>query len=120
MKQQLKKKKVFLQKKEVTAVAEDKNASISKQDNIELSTTVDNIYKVTVTAEDGKTIKIYTIKVNRPKSSDTTLSKVNLTNAVLSPSLSKDKREYTLTIPYGSTEFNIECSANCSYYNSNR
>ena len=27
---------------------------------------------------------------------------------MLSPSLSKDKREYTLTIPYGSTEFNIE------------
>ena len=100
--------KSILTKEEVTAVAEDKNASISKQDNIELSTTVDNIYKVTVTAEDGKTIKIYTIKVNRPKSSDTTLSKVNLTNAVLSPSLSKDKREYTLTIPYGSTEFNIE------------
>ena len=100
--------KSILTKEEVTAVAEDKNASISKQDNIELSTTVDNIYKVTVTAEDGKTIKIYTIKVNRPKSSDTTLSKVNLTNAVLSPSLSKDKREYTITIPYGSTEFNIE------------
>ena len=100
--------KSILTKEEVTAVAEDKNASISKQDNIELSTTVDNIYKVTVTAEDGKTIKIYTIKVNRPKSSDTTLSKVNLTNAVLSPSLSKDKREYTLTIPYGSTEFTIE------------
>ena len=100
--------KSILTKEEVTAVAEDKNASISKQDNIELSTTVDNIYKVTVTAEDGKNIKIYTIKVNRPKSSDTTLSKVNLTNAVLSPSLSKDKREYTLTIPYGSTEFNIE------------
>ena len=100
--------KSILTKEEVTAVAEDKNASISKQDNIELSTTVDNIYKVTVTAEDGKTIKIYTIKVNRPKSSDTTLSKVNLTNAVISPSLSKDKREYTLTIPYGSTEFTIE------------
>ena len=100
--------KSILTKEEVTAVAEDKNASISKQDNIELSTTVDNIYKVTVTAEDGKTIKIYTIKVNRPKSSDTTLSKVDLTNAVLSPSLSKDKREYTLTIPYGSTEFTIE------------
>ena len=100
--------KSILTKEEVTAVAEDKNASISKQDNIELSTTADNIYKVTVTAEDGKTIKIYTIKVNRPKSSDTTLSKVNLTNAVLSPSLSKDKREYTLTIPYGSTEFTIE------------
>ena len=39
--------KSILTKEEVTAVAEDKNASISKQDNIELSTTVDNIYKVT-------------------------------------------------------------------------
>lgn len=106
--------KNMLSKEEITAVLSDLNASISMPDNIELSTTVDNFYEITVTAEDGKTTKIYKIKVNRPKSSDTTLSDVKLTNAVLSPLLTKENREYTITIPYGNTEFTIEGIPNVS------
>ncbi|MCI5967208.1 MAG: cadherin-like beta sandwich domain-containing protein [Tenericutes bacterium] len=97
---------------EVTAIPEDSNATIVKQEAITLSTTSDNLYTVTVTAEDGKTVKTYTIKVIRPKSSDASLKEVKLTGATLSPSFVSNKYEYTITVPYGSTDFSIEGVAN--------
>ncbi len=97
---------------EVTAIPEDSNATIVKQEAITLSTTSDNLYTVTVTAEDGKTVKTYTIKVIRPKSSDASLKEVKLTGATLSPSFASNKYEYTITVPYGSTDFSIEGVAN--------
>lgn len=93
---------------EVTAILEDSNATIAKQEEITLSTTQDNYYTVTVTAEDGKTTKTYTIKVIRPKSSDASLKEVKLTGATLSPSFVSNKYEYTITVPYGSNDFSIE------------
>lgn len=93
---------------EVTAIPEDSNATIVKQEEITLSTTSDNLYTVTVTAEDGQTVKTYTIKVIRPKSSDASLKEVKLTGATLSPSFASNKYEYTITVPYGSTDFSIE------------
>ena len=97
---------------EVTAIPEDSNATIVKQEAITLSTTSGNLYTVTVTAEDGKTVKTYTIKVIRPKSSDASLKEVKLTGATLSPSFASNKYEYTITVPYGSTDFSIEGVAN--------
>ena len=97
---------------EVTAIPEDSNATIVKQEAITLSTTSDNLYTVTVTAEDGKTVKTYTIKVIRPKSNDASLKEVKLTGATLSPSFVSNKYEYTITVPYGSTDFSIEGVAN--------
>lgn len=93
---------------EVTAIPEDSNATIVKQEEITLSTTSDNLYTVTVIAEDGQTVKTYTIKVIRPKSNDASLKEVKLTGATLSPSFASNKYEYTITVPYGSTDFSIE------------
>ena len=93
---------------EVTAILEDSNATVAKQEEITLSTTQDNYYTVTVTAEDGQTTKTYTIKVIRPKSSDASLKEVKLTGATLSPSFVSNKYEYTITVPYGSNDFSIE------------
>lgn len=104
--------KETLSPNEVTAILEDSNATIVKQEAITLSTTSDNLYTVTVTAEDGKTVKTYTIKVIRPKSSDASLKEVKLTGATLSPSFVSNKYEYTITVPYGSTDFSIEGVAN--------
>lgn len=104
--------KETLSPNEVTAIPEDSNATIVKQEAITLSTTSDNLYTVTVTAEDGKTVKTYTIKVIRPKSSDASLKEVKLTGATLSPSFASNKYEYTITVPYGSTDFSIEGVAN--------
>lgn len=104
--------KETLSPNEVTAILEDSNATIVKQEEITLSTTSDNLYTVTVTAEDGQTVKTYTIKVIRPKSSDASLKEVKLTGATLSPSFASNKYEYTITVPYGSTDFSIEGVAN--------
>ena len=106
--------KETLSPNEVTAIPEDSNAIIVKQEAITLSTTSDNYYTVTVTAEDGQTIKTYTIKVIRPKSSDASLKEVKLTGATLSPSFVSNKYEYTITVPYGSNDFSIEGIPNYS------
>lgn len=106
-------KKETLSPNEVTAVPQDTNATVKKQEQITLSTIVDNYYQVTVTAEDG-TIKTYTIKVNRPKSSDASLKAVNLTGAILSPTFESSKYDYVITVPYGSNNFSIEGIANDS------
>lgn len=101
--------KETLSPNEVTAVPEDKNVvEVKKQEEINLSTTVDNYYQIVVTAEDGKTTQTYTIKVNRPQSSDATLEKVNVTGASISPTFESGKYEYVLTVPYGNTSFSIE------------
>lgn len=100
--------KETLSPNEVTAVPEDTNAKVVKQDAITLSTTVDNFYQVTVTAENGTTTETYTIKVIRPKSSDATLKQVNVEGATIAPTFASDRYEYTLTVPYGNTDFSIQ------------
>lgn len=99
---------------EVSAITNDTNATVVKQEAINLITGEDNLYQVTVTAEDGITTKTYTIKVNRPKSNDATIKEINLTGASISPKFSSNKYEYTLTVPYGSTDFSIEAVPNYS------
>ena len=104
----VKEDKETLSPNEVRAISDDSNATVEKQDTITLSTTVENYYQVVVTAEDKKETETYTIKINRPKSSDTTLQSVNVTGATISPAFDPNKTEYTLTVPYGSTDFSIE------------
>ncbi len=93
---------------EVVAIAEDTNAKVEKQAEITLSTTIDNFYEVTVTAENGVDQETYTIKVIRPRSSNNNLIRVNLKGASITPAFQASKHDYTLTIPYGSTKFEIE------------
>lgn len=109
--------KETLSPNEITAVAEDTNATVVKQEQITLSTSVDNFYEVKVTAEDGTTTETYTIKVIRPKSNDASLKSVNVTGATISPSFESGKYEYTLTVPYGSTDFSIQGIPNYSKTN---
>lgn len=106
--------KETLSPNEVTAVAEDTNATVFKQEQTALSTTTDNFYEVKVTAEDGVTTETYTIKVIRPKSSDALLKEVKVTGATISPTFESNKFEYTLTVPYGSTDFRVEGIPNYS------
>ncbi len=97
---------------EITAIPVDTNATVVKDAALSLSTTMDNYYEINVTAEDGHTQKTYTIKVNRPKSSDATLKAVNVTGGSLSPAISPTETNYTITLPTGSTNFSIEGIAN--------
>ena len=45
--------------------------------------------------------------VEIPKSSDNTLSELTIKEGAISPTFEKDVREYTLTIPYETTEVNV-------------
>jgi len=99
---------------EITAIPVDTNATVVKDAELSLSTTIDNYYEINVTAEDGTTQKTYTIKVNRPKSNDATLKKVNVTGGSLSPEVSATETNYTITLPNGVTDFTIEGIANVS------
>lgn len=109
--------KETLSPSEITAISEDSNATVVKQEQILLSTTTDNFYEVVVTAEDGVTTKTYTIKVIRPKSNDATLKEVRVTGATIQPIFSSNRYDYTLTVPYGSSEFSIEGIPNVSTTN---
>lgn len=99
---------------EITAIPVDPNATVAKDVALTLSTTMDNFYEINVTAEDGHTQKTYTIKVIRPKSSDATLKAVNVTGGSLSPELTAGVTNYTITLPTGGTNFDIEGIANVS------
>jgi len=63
---------------------------------------------VTVTAEDGTTMKTYKIILYRervPKSSDATLSALSFDNATLSPDFSPTTMTYTATAQFSDSEF---------------
>jgi hypothetical protein len=100
---------------EVTAISEDVNATVVKQEEISLSTTLTNSYVITVKAENGIDSQEYTIVVNRPKSSDNSLINVDVTNAVLTPTFEPNVYTYTITVPYGDgNEFTILGTPNVS------
>ncbi|MCM1053646.1 MAG: cadherin-like beta sandwich domain-containing protein [Ruminococcus sp.] len=92
---------------DLTALPEVKTATVSKGNAIPLTANKDNIYSITVTAENG-TNKVYNIKVIRPESTDATLKDVILKGASLSPGFNPALEEYTLNVPYGATSFEIE------------
>lgn len=100
--------KAQIKQSQVTAIPSDRNAKVTIDADLTLSTEFTNYYKVTVTAENGETTNIYTIAITRPKSTDATLKAVNLTDATMSPKLTSGIYEYTIIVPYGKKEFTIE------------
>ena len=64
-------------------------------------------FTITVTAEDGMTMKTYTFMLYReraPRSDDATLSALSLNNAMLSPDFSPDVMTYTASAAYSAGE----------------
>ena len=106
--------KGILEKSEITATPEDSKATVTLDEDLSLSTTSSNVYHIHVVAEDGVTEQDYTITVIRPKSTDNTLKDVNLVNGVLSPAFNSNDTEYTITVPYGTSEFTITGVPNVS------
>lgn len=99
--------KTKLSPSDVTAIAKDSTATITKDPELTLVTNEYVVYKVTVTSASGKD-KDYSIRVFKPKSSDATLSSLNLTNASLSGSIQKNVLNYTIYVPHGVATFTIE------------
>lgn len=109
--------KTTLSPNEITAIPVDSNATVVKDEALTLSTTTDNYYEINVTAEDGHTQKTYTIKVVRPKSTDATLKDVTITGGSLSPNFTPGNDTYKITLPIGTTSFEIKATPNVSTTN---
>ena len=86
--------KKVLSKDEVIAIAEDKNAIISKAANISLLTTTDNEYTLTVTAPDGFTKQTYKIFVIREKGNNTLLNSLVVNTGELVEAFNPNTFEY--------------------------
>lgn len=99
--------KATLRPTDVTAIAKDTTATITKDAELTLVPNEYVPYKITVTSATGRA-KVYTIRVKKPYSSDATLSGVNLTNASLSGSITAGTLDYTIYVPKGTTSFTVE------------
>lgn len=82
----------------VNGEKEDTNATVTGDGLINLSTG-SNTVTITVTAEDGTTTKVYTLDIERAKSSDATLKSLTSSDGLITPTFSKNIKDYTLTIP---------------------
>lgn len=83
---------------QVNAVAEDENATISGDGNVELEVGK-NYVEVIVTSESGKT-KNYTIIVTRTPNDNNYLSSLTVSEGTLNEEFSKTTNDYTVTVPY--------------------
>lgn len=96
-------KKVLLDT-EVIATTEDENAKILKSGNLSLLTGQDNEYLVTVTAPDGFTKQTYKIIITRELGNNMLLESLIVKKGVLSPIFDPETKEYTWTLPKGTTK----------------
>jgi len=78
------------------------SSSATANGNVELKSGR-NVIDVKVTAEDGKTVKSYSVTLIRKLSADARLIALMTTPSGLSPAFVSDKTEYTLNIPYNET-----------------
>jgi len=75
----------------------------------------DNTIEVVVTAQDGTTIKTYTVEVTREPNTDATLSGLGLSGgAALSPNFSAGRLDYTSTVPYSQNSIRVTPAADAT------
>lgn len=91
--------KQILLSSEVNATAEDPNATITKNGNVNLSTTGTNEYVVTVTAPDGFTKQSYTIVIEREKGNNTLLNSLTVHKGTLETPFNPSVFEYNWIVP---------------------
>ncbi|GHV95976.1 hypothetical protein AGMMS50293_22960 [Spirochaetia bacterium] len=92
----------------VFAAAADTKAAITRPDNPNALSVGANTIPVTVTAEDGTTVKTYTITVTREaKSDNANLSTLALSAGTLSPTFAPGTTSYTATVPYSVSTVNV-------------
>ena len=76
----------------------------------------DTVIKVKVTAEDGSTMKTYTVTVTRPPSSDATLRDLDLSHRTkvvpLTPAFMSETKEYTAKVPSAVTQVTVTPTPN--------
>ena len=91
---------------EVTAIATDSNATVTKDPTVTIADDGSTNYNILVTAENGDT-ETYTINVTRKKSTETKLSRVELVGGSIG-TFTPNNTSYTLTVAKTATEFTIK------------
>lgn len=91
---------------EVTAIATDSNATVIKDPTVTIADDGSTNYNILVTAENGDTAT-YTINVTRKKSTETKLSRVELTGGSIG-TFTPNNTSYTLTVAKTASEFTIK------------
>ncbi|MDL2240654.1 cadherin-like beta sandwich domain-containing protein, partial [Bacteroidales bacterium OttesenSCG-928-K22] len=94
----------------ITAIAVDENAVITGDTGIQTLTVGDNVFTITVTAEDGS-YQDYTITVLR-QSGDASLESLTISEGDLDPGFDAEIYEYNVTVDYVVTELDITAVAN--------
>ena len=102
---------------EITAFKQDPNAvSVTGTGTISLKTGENNI-NIIVTAEDGKTTKLYKIKINRAKSSDATLKDLTISEGTLTPAFNSSIASYKVVVPNEIESITVNPTVNSSTTN---
>jgi hypothetical protein len=92
---------------EITAEAAETTSKVTLEDNDLNLVTGDNIYHITVKAENDHE-EHYTITVKKPASTNATLKEVKITGGSLKETLSPTLDTYTIMVPFGTTSIDIE------------
>jgi hypothetical protein len=98
---------------DATATIEVNGAAVASGGNsapIPLSVGVNTI-TIKVTAQDGTTMKTYTVRVNRAASSVATLSSLTLKGAILNPKFDRLKMLYTATVANSTSSLRVKPAA---------
>ncbi len=91
--------KKILMKDEVIATTDDPNAKITKDTNLTLSSSNENIYIVRVTAPDGFTKEEYKIIITRAKNNIALLNNLEVNVGYLTSVFNPNVKEYTWMVP---------------------
>jgi hypothetical protein len=71
-----------------------------------------NTVEITVTAEDGTSVSTYTVTLVRAPSSDVTLSKITVSDGILSPAFDANITDYTVNVANRVSLINVTGTAN--------
>lgn len=96
-------------KLKITTIKEDSTATVSGDGEIKLKTGTNTIL-ITVIAENNDT-NVYTLTIERKKSSNAYLKSLTSTNGAITPTFNKNEKNYALSVPYEVTDAHIEAIA---------
>lgn len=96
-------------KLKITTIKDDSTATVSGDGEITLKTGTNTIL-ITVIAENNDT-NVYTLTIERKKSSNAYLKSLTSTNGAITPTFNKNEKNYALSVPYEVTDAQIEAIA---------
>lgn len=100
--------KSSIEKSDVTFTKTDSNSSVTYE-RMDISTSGEHAYVLTVTAEDKEATNDYVVKFTKPKSKNDYLEKVELSTGTIEGGFNgrADVREYTINVPITATNIDI-------------